>query len=477
MSHSQPSKQVKPLNFFILAMINVAAICTIRNWPLNAQYGLSSLFFYLIAALGFFIPSALVSAELAAAWPKNGGIYAWVKEAFGHKVGFLAVWLQWIENVVYYPAALSFVSVCIAYAIDPSLAANPYFTLIMILFLFWGATCINLQGMKISGLFSTGGVISGTIIPGVLIIALGFIWFFSSNQKEISFTAANILPKLNNFNELSFLAGTMLGFAGIEMSAAHARDVIHPKKEYPKAILLSTTVILILSVLGTLAIALVIPQKDINLLSGGIDALIRFFEVYHLNFLKPILSLLIGLGAFSTVLTWIIGPSRALLTAAQDGDLPPFLHKTNKQGMPTSMLILQGSIVSILALVFLLMPDVASSFWVLIALASILYSTMYVIMFATGIKLRYLRPSTPRPYAVPFGKVGMWVCGLTGALVSLFVIIIGLFPPDTITNTFFYFSLLLIGYCLFLLAPFIILLFKKPHWNLDKNKVSEGENT
>lgn len=477
MSFSDSSQKTKPLNFFILAMINVAAICSIRNWPLNAQYGFSSLFFYLIAALGFFIPSALVSAELASAWPKNGGIYSWVKEAFGHKIGFLAIWLQWIENVVYYPAALSFVSVCIAQAFDPKFADNPYFTLAMILVLFWGATYVNLQGMKVSGLFSTSGVIAGTIIPGVLIIALGFIWYFSSNAKELTFSFPTFFPDLSGINQLSFLAGTMLGFAGIEMSAAHARDVINPKKEFPKAILLATSIILLLSVLGTLAIALVIPQKEINLLSGGIDALIRFFEVYHLTFLKPLLSLLIGLGAFSTVLTWIIGPSRALLTAAQDGDLPPFLHKTNKNNMPVSMLVFQGVIVSVLALIFLLMPDVASSFWVLIALASILYSTMYIIMFATGIKLRYSQPHTPRPYCVPGGNLGMWIWGLTGSVVSMFVIVIGLFPPDTIKDTFFYFCTLLIGYVLFLTAPFMILLFKKPHWNLDKNKVSEGENT
>jgi putative glutamate/gamma-aminobutyrate antiporter len=475
MSSKYPAS--KPLNFFILAMINVAAICSIRNWPLNAQYGLSSLFFYLIAAIGFFIPSALVSAELASAWPKNGGIYAWVKEAYGHKMGFLAVWLQWIENVVYYPAALSFVSVCIAYAFDEKLAGNPYFTLIMVLILFWGATFINLQGMKISGLFSTAGVISGTIIPGFLIIALGLIWYFSSNPTQINFSTASFLPNLSDVNKLSFLAGTMLGFAGIEMSAAHARDVANPKKEFPKAILLSTTLILILSVLGTLAIAIVIPQNEINLLSGGIDALVKFFEVYHLNFLKPLLSLLIGLGAFSTVLTWIIGPSRALLTAAQDGDLPAFLHKTNKNNMPVAMLILQGCIVSVLALIFLLMPDVASSFWVLIALVSILYSTMYVMMFITGIKLRYIQKDTPRPYCVPYGNIGMWICGLVGAVVSLFVIIIGFFPPDTIKNTFSYFFTLFIGYVLFVTAPFIILLFKKPSWNIDKSKVSEGESS
>ncbi len=468
--------QSKPLNFFILAMINVAAICSIRNWPLNAQYGLSSLFFYLFAALGFFIPSALISAELASGWPKNGGIYAWVKEAFGHKIGFLAIWLQWIENVVYYPAALSFVSVCIAYVIDPALASNQFFTFSMILVLFWGATFVNLQGMRLSGIISTLGVISGTIVPGVLIIGLGLAWYLKGNSLEFNLSWDGFIPDLSHVNQLSFLAGTMLGFAGIEMSAAHARDVANPKKEYPKAILLSTSIILILSVLGTLAVCAVIPKNEINLLSGGIDALIKFFNVYHLSFLIPFLSLLVGFGAFSSVLTWIIGPSRALLTAAQDGDLPPILHKTNKNSMPVAMLMLQGIIVSFLALVFLLMPDVASSFWILLALASILYSGMYVLMFATAIKLRYKSPKTPRPYRVPFGNPGMWVLSGTGLIVSIFVIIIGLLPPDNIKDPIAYVIAIVTGFVIFILSPFIILLFKKPHWNVDKKRVSEGEN-
>lgn len=469
------SNNSRPLNFFLLAMINVAAICSIRNWPLNAQYGFSSLFFYLIAALGFFIPSALVSAELASAWPKNGGIYAWVKEALGHKMGFLAVWLQWIENVVYYPAALSFVAVCIANCFNPSLASNQFFTFIMILILFWGATFVNLQGMKISGIVSSSGVITGTIVPGLLIIGLGFVWFFSKNCREISFCLDSLIPNLSNINQLSFLAGTMLGFAGIEMSAAHARDVPNPKKEFPKAILLSTLIILSLSVLGTLAIAIVIPKNDINLLSGGIDALSAFFKYYGLSFMMPALSLLVGFGAFSTVLTWIIGPSRALLTAAQDGDLPPLLHQMNARKMPVSMLMLQGWIVTALALVFLLLPDISSSFWILIALASILYSVMYVIMFVAAIKLRYTHSHVERPYAVAFGKVGMWIVAGIGSIVSSFVVVIGFLPPAHIQNKWQYVGILLAGFIISMVAPFVILMFKKPSWNKDKDKVHEGE--
>ncbi|MCB1118146.1 MAG: amino acid permease, partial [Chlamydiia bacterium] len=94
-------KSKRSLKVFALAMINVAAICSIKNWPLTAEYGFSSLFFFLVSALAFFIPVSLVAAELATGWPERGGVFVWVKEALGHKMGFLAVWLQWAENAIW----------------------------------------------------------------------------------------------------------------------------------------------------------------------------------------------------------------------------------------------------------------------------------------------------------------------------------------------------------------------------------------
>jgi amino acid transporter len=139
------------------------------------------------------------------------------------------------------------------------------------------------------------------------------------------------------------------------------------------------------------------------------------------------------------------------------------------------MLVLQGIIVTFLATVFLVLPDVSSSFWVLIALASILYSAMYVIMFITAIKLRYSQPNVERPYKIGLGNAGMWVVSTLGALVSLFVIVVGFLPPDHIVNKGRYVTILLSGFFIFLLTQFFILMFKNPNWNVDKDKVTEGE--
>lgn len=448
-------------------MINVAAICSIKNWPITAEYGFASLFYFIISIAFFFIPVSLVSAELATGWPEKGGVYAWVKAAMGHRLGFLAAWLLWIENVVWYPTILSFIAGTIAFCFNPALAENTIYLFCMILGTFWLATFINLLGMKTSGWMSSLGVIIGTIIPGALIIGLGLLWILTGKTSHIEFTWNAFLPDMSSPKQLALLTGVLLGFAGMEMSAVHARDVQNPQRDYPRAIFFSALVITALSLLGTLAIAIVIPQAEINLVSGGIEAISFFLKSYHLGWTVPIIAIMIAFGAMGGVSTWAAGPSKGLLAAAQDGDFPPILHKINKNNMPIAMLVFQGIIVTIISAVFLLMPDVNSSFWILLVLASQLYLVMYILMFVAAIILRYKKPNVPRAYQIPGGNVGMWVVSGTGIVGALFAIIVGFFPPDQVkTGSLLFFELfLLLGMILFSAMPFIILLFKKPSWN------------
>jgi len=332
---------------------------------------------------------------------------------------------------------------------------------------FWGATLLNLLGMKMSGWISTLGVILGTIIPGVVIIGLGIAWVGSGKPSHIAFNWDTFFPDLSSPQQLALLAGVLLGFAGMEMSAVHAKDVKNPQKNFPRAILLSASIIIILSILGTLAIAIVIPEKKISLVSGGMEAIAFFLRSYNLGWAVPVIAFMVAFGALGAMSTWTAGPSKGLLAAAQDGDFPPILHKINKHNMPVGMLVFQGIIVSILGIVFLLMPNVNSSFWILLALTSQLYLLMYVIMVAAGIRLRYKKPDVHRAYKIPGGKFGMWLTAGVGFVSSALAIFIGFFPPDQLEtgSPLFYVLFLVFGMILFCAAPFIILLFKKPSWN------------
>ena len=461
------NSSTRSLNIFLLAMINVSAVCSIKNWPVSAEYGFSSLFYFLFAGIFFFIPVSLIAAELATGWPERGGVYVWVREAFGHRIGFLAAWLLWIENVVWYPTILSFIAGTVAFTIRPSLTDHASYMFFVILGTFWGVTLINLLGMKISGWVSSLGVIFGTLIPGIAIIALGAIWIAEGNPSYVDFTWSHFIPHLDSPTQLALLAGVLISFGGMEMSAVHAREVKNPQRNYPKAILLSAIIIISLSILGALAIAVVIPQHKINLVSGGMAAIAHFLRAYHWNWAIPLVAFLIAFGAFGTVSTWAAGPSKGLLAAAQDGDFPPLLHRINRRNMPIAMLIFQGMIVSLLSTIFLLMPNVSSSFWILLVLAAQLYLIMYILMFSAAITLRIKKPDTPRAYRVPGGLIGICFIAGLGILGSLFTLILGFFPPEQFDtgSSLFYELFLIIGIVIFCAAPFLILLFKKPSWN------------
>lgn len=255
------------------------------------------------------------------------------------------------------------------------------------------------------------------------------------------------------------------------MSAVHALDVENPQRNYPRAILLSAILILIPSILGILSIAIVIPQQELSLTAGTMQAFTTFLSKYKLGWAIPAIAALTAVGLFGTVSTWIIGPTKGLHVAGLEGNLPPLLHKTNKRRAPVALLILQGILSTILSLMFLLMPTVSSGFWILTALVAQLYLVMYILVFAAAIKLRYSKSRVKRPYRVPGGKVGMWIIGSLGILSSAFALIIGYFPPEQIQigSASLYTGFLVTATGLSCVAPLFIRLFKKPSWGKPSN--------
>ncbi len=470
--NSRQPKRV--LGVFTIAMITIAAIVSLRNLPLTANYGIGSIFFFAIAGFMFFIPTALVAAELATAWPKTGGLYAWITEAFGPKYGFLATWLEWIMNTVWNPTALAFIAATVAYIINPELVHNRWFMVAVMLVVFWGATFVNFLGMKASSFISSVGVIAGTIIPGALIILFGIAWLAMGKPSQISFAPEHLIPSLH-LDNLVFFAGVLLGLAGIEVAAFHAQEAKNPQRDYPKAILIATVIILAIFVLGTLSIAIVVPMKDISLVAGLMQAMEVFLGALSLGWATKIFGVLLAIGAIAMISTWLVGPSTGLLAAARHGGLPPSLRRVNRNHMPVPILIVQGLIGTFLSLLFLFMPSVSASYWLLTALTAQLTAIIYIIMFTAALRLRYSKPDAPRPYRVPGGNAGMWLVAGVGILASLFALFIGFVPPDQVKtgSIFFYEAFLILGIIVLSVPPFIFYKFRKPSW-VDQSANNQG---
>lgn len=432
-----------------------------------AKEGMSMIFFLLFASLLFLIPVSLVSAELATGWSKNGGVYRWVKEAFGSRWGFTAVWLQWIQNTIWYATVLVFAAAALSYFfLNPALGNSKIFNIAVILIIYWGATFINFRGMKTAGWMTTAGVVGGTIFPGILIIVLGILWVVTGNPIEIARTSHSIFPDMTNFCNVAFLAGIVLLFAGMEVGAVHIRDLKNPKAQYPRAVFLAMFIIIAVFTLGSLAIAVVIPAKDICLSAGVMQGFGILLDRFNIGWLLPIMGLLLTFGVVGGVVAWIAGPSKGLLATAKEGELPPFLQYTNKNNIQTHILWVQGAIVTVISLAYLLMPTISAAFFLLTSLTAILYLIMYALLYATAIRLRYSQPDVHRSYRIPGGNTGMWIIAGVGLLAVLFALFVGFFPPALLEvgSPRFYVTFLIVGVIIFVGAPLIINRLKKPGW-------------
>lgn len=425
---------------FALIMLITGTVDSIRNLPAAALFGSSLVFFYLFSAIVFLIPSALVSAELASSWTEKGGICYWIKLAFGEKCAFLAIWLQWIANLVWFPTILSFIAGVIAYLIDPSLAQNKFYLVGLILFTFWTLTLINLKGIHVSAKFMSFCTVIGLAIPMILIVSLAIIWIASGAPLQIQFTTATMLPSFNNTQNWISLTAIMTAFAGMELAAVHVQDIKNPQKTFPRALYVSVWVILVTMILGSLAIAIVVPPEQINLVNGIMQAFTSFFAAYHISWLVPFVAIMILFGTFGGIVSWVISPTKGLLQAAQMGFMPRFLQKENKHGVAGNLLILQAILVSVICLAYLLMPSVSGSYWLLTALNIQVYMIMYVMMFIAAIYLRYKYADRPRPFAIPGGKAGVWFVSVLGLIGSAITLAVGFLPPQGINvgNTFHY---------------------------------------
>ena len=458
-------KAVK-LGVFTLAIMNVTAVVSLRGLPAEAVYGLSSAFYYLFAAIVFLIPTSLVAAELAAMFQdKQGGVFRWVGEAYGKKWGFLAIWVQWIESTIWYPTVLTFGAVSIAFigmndAHDMVLASNKMYTLVVVLIIYWLATFISLKGLSWVGKVAKVGGIVGTILPAALLIILGIVYLCMGGQSNMDFHG-NFFPDFTKFDNLVLASSIFLFYAGMEMGGIHVKDVENPTKNYPKAVFIGALITVVIFVLGTFALGIIIPEKDINLTQSLLVGFDNYFKFIHASWLSPIIAIALAFGVLAGVLTWVAGPSKGIFAVGKAGYLPPFFQKTNK-GVQNNILLIQGLAVTLLSLLFVVMPSVQSFYQILSQLTVILYLVMYLLMFSGAIALRYRMKKANRPFRI--GKHGNGLMWFIGG--SLLAFILSFIPPSQIStgNNTVWFSVLIIGAIVVIAAPFIIYASKKPSW-------------
>jgi glutamate:gamma-aminobutyrate antiporter len=417
--------------------LTVAMTMDLHIYPAFAQSGLSLIFFLLVGGILWFIPTALVAAEMATVeeW-EAGGIYVWVKNTLGERLGFAAVFFQWLQVTVGFIAMLYFILGAFASATGLSaLNTNPTLKVMAVIALFWFITILQFRGPRIAERMGDIGGVVGIIIPTVVLFSLALYFLLSGGHTAIPLNSSGLLPDFGQAATLVVFVSFMLSYMGVESSASYVNDLKNPGRNYPTAMILMTITAIVLNAIGGMSVALTIPADQISLNTGVIDALnVLFLHLStHAGFAANIIALMIAVGVISQVASWVVGPARGMYMAAQQGLLPPLFRKVNQHNVPIVLIITQGVVVSIWALILTLGGGGNNlSFLIAIALTVCIYVVAYVLMFAAYFQLIFKQGQLKRKYQVPGGIVGKIVIAGIGLATTLCAFFISFVPPGSL---------------------------------------------
>jgi amino acid transporter len=409
--------------------MTVSSVASLRPAPTMAVYGLSSVFLYAFAAIVFMIPTALVAAELASGW--NGGVYRWVTEGISPRFGFLAIWCQFAMTIFYYPSLLAFVASTFAYVVNPEWASSGVYTAIMIIGIYWAGVFVSSQGTKALASLASSGLVIGTLIPGALLVILGIIYLAQGNASAAPMKAEFIIPAWTGIASLVLIVNNFLSYSGMEMNAVHVSELKEPAKEFPRGMFLAMGLVLCIFILPALAIAWVVPAQDLTLTAGLMQAFEAFFAYFDMSFLTPVIGLMILCASLAGMLTWLAGPSKGLLLIGRrEGYLPPHFQQVNSHGIQQNILVAQGFVTTVIALLYAFIPDVSSAYWIFSVMTTQVYLVMYVLMFLAAMQLRRHQGEHARGFKAP----ALSLLCIVGIIASVAAFIIGFVPPSQFEN-------------------------------------------
>lgn len=397
-------KMEKKIGLKSLIFMNVSALYGIR-WISKSTsnsfgLGLGAIPTWFVFALVYFIPGSLICAELAAAFKeRDGGLYDWVKEAYGEKQGFLVCWLNWVAKVFWYSSFLTFLAINISYTIGmPGLADNKYFALIFSLIVFWALSIMSTKGISFAQIFTSTGAL-GSTIPTIVLIIFAFlsVVILKKQPSASVYTVATLTPKLNADSFVA-ISSIMFGFAGAETLAPFITHIDNPEKNFPKAILISALLVAVLYVVGTISITLLLNPDQITASKGLLDAIGKGASLLGIgSFLLQIIAAGISFSILGCIILYISSPIK-MLFGSVEGVFSERLTKTNENDIPANAVYAQAILVTIILVLTNLMPSVDAVYNVLITMTALASLFPYVLLYASYIKLRKERPDLERPY-------------------------------------------------------------------------------
>ncbi|PLW83675.1 amino acid permease [Kineobactrum sediminis] len=409
-----------------MVLFTVSAILLLDTLTAAASVGAPSVFWWLLLGLIFFVPFAMICAEMGCAYPEQGGIYAWIRDAYGGRWASRATWCYWVNTAVWMPAIFILFAGVFKQMFFPDLSLG--WQIAVGIILTWLAVLVNVVTLEVGKWIPNMGAIIKVFI--FLAIIIGAIIHVQGYGMANPLTLETLKPDWSN--SLQYIPAIIYGMLGFELVSAGSAEMRNPARDVPRAILISGTIILLLYLCGTMAVLAALPAGDINLVEGIIDTLQLFFGGTALG---GVFVMVLGIGAlftfFSNGVTWALGCNRAAAEAALEGELPRvFAIESKSLGTPVGAAVLMGIVSTVVLLMYgLLALSNEDLFWSLFTFSAVIFLLPYEGMLLTFIKMRVTDPDHPRPYRIPGGLTMARLCAWSCLVILGLAIILFIYTP------------------------------------------------
>ena len=443
--HSPQLQLVRALKLRDLVLFNVAAVLGIRHLATSAKFGTGSLVLWILAALLFFIPQGLAVVELSSRFPNEGGIYDWTKRALGEGHGFLCGWCYWISNAPYYPSLLLSASVIGTYVFgkgDSGLSKSWPYVLSVTLLSLWLAVAVNIIGVGTGKWLQNIGAL-GTYGLGAVVILFGAYGVISDAPAN-PLTIQTLTPDFSDLGSLNLLASVAFAFAGVELVAAMGDEIENPRRNLPRAVLISAPLIALAYLLGTGAVLWLVPIEQINLVSGFLQAIANGAARVSASlwWIAPVCAALYVIGILGGVGAWLIAPARIAFVIGLDRYFPAWFGRVHPRWRtPYAAILVQAGLATAFLLVSVLGQGtkVEEVYLILLDTQLLVYFIPFLYLFASFLIHRNRSGISSELTLAPGGAVGGWIIGLSGLAVTSFAMIVAMIPPASSVSRWLFF--------------------------------------
>ena len=427
----------KAMGFWDVLLFNIATVLGPRWVASAAHNGTSSVSLWIIAAVLFFLPSALVINELSSRFPEEGGLYVWTKEAFGDFHGFVAGWNYWTYTVFYFPGLLMASAAMSAYIVGENGAAlseNRTFLMWVSVGLLVVAVGLNIIGLNIGKWLQNAGGVS-TYLPLLMLVGVAIL-VWTKHGSVTHFSAANVMPTWN-WDTVNFWSQIAFAFTGLELVSAMSAEVRDPQRTLPRAVYAAGALIAAMYIVGTLAVLMLVPAASVSVTSGVFHAITVGSIALKVGFFGILAAMLVTVGNAGGVGSTVAGIARVPFVVGIDRYLPAAFGKIHSRWKtPYVSILVQAIISGLILLVSQINQSTRDSYQQLVDAAIILYFIPFLYMFAAAIRLAARKDRTENKQAVliPGGFVGVWTASGVAFFITLISIVLSVFPPGESSN-------------------------------------------